>query len=382
MSSISSDLIDRTRSIAPSIAEAARRAELQRKPDDTIIELLKGAEIFRALVPSMWGGLELDLATQLEIVEIVSAADMSTGWITSFYMGHNAFVTRFSEQAQADVFAGGPDTRVPATTATLMAVEAVTGGFEISGQASWGSGIIHADWVIVGGNTGDGILCFLVPVSDTSHNDAWNMSGMSGTGSNDIVIERAFVPHYRALSMAALLQGKTPGGAIHNNPLYTMPLMPFIYSEVCGVFSGGLRGALRQYKATTLERLGGQFGKPARERPHTHIQLGSAIAASLVADDIARAIVSDATVGLVEGFDLEKRLTSKAKMGFLVDHCRRTMNEMMNRAGAASFRTDEPIQRFFRDINTVAIHAYWDWETGYEQIGRHQAQLPPNHPLI
>jgi hypothetical protein len=55
---------------------------------------------------------------------------------------------------------------------------------------------------------------------------------------------------------------------------------------------------------------------------------------------------------------------------------------MINRAGATSFRSDAALQRFFRDINTVAIHAFWDWEVSYEQFGRHRLGLEPNNPLI
>ncbi len=343
---------------------------------------MKEAGVFGVLVPKRWGGPELGLDAQQELVETVSAACMSTGWITCFYTGHNAFASRFSEQAQKDVFANGPVCLMPATTNSLMDVKKVAGGWEISGRATWGSGIMHADWVLVGGDSEDGRHVFLVPASDAGFDDVWFMSGMSGTGSNDIVIEKAFVPQHRGMLMDIFMEGNSEGGLIHNNPVYTMPLMPFIYSEISGVFNGGLKGALDAFDATIRKRVITHSGDAVRERPHNHIQLGAAATASIIADELARGIMRDATYGSLHGMNLEDRLRLKAKTGFFVDHCRHAVNAMINRAGATSFRSDAALQRFFRDINTVAIHAFWDWEVSYEQFGRHRLGLEPNNPLI
>lgn len=121
-------LVERVRALTPQIAAIARNTELARKPDDGIMALLAETGFFRALTPKRWGGLEIDLADQREAVELVSEACMSTGWVAAFYTGHNLFVSRFSEQAQADVYASGPDCRVPATIGSLMNVKPVAGG--------------------------------------------------------------------------------------------------------------------------------------------------------------------------------------------------------------------------------------------------------------
>lgn len=52
------------------------------------------------------------------------------------------------------------------------------------------------------------------------------MSGMAGTGSNDIVVDGAFVPEHRGLLMESFMAGPTEGSLIHENPFYSMPLMP------------------------------------------------------------------------------------------------------------------------------------------------------------
>jgi 3-hydroxy-9,10-secoandrosta-1,3,5(10)-triene-9,17-dione monooxygenase len=72
----------------------------------------------------------------------------------------------------------------------------------------------------------------------------------------------------------------------------------------------------------------------------------------------------------------------KLRGGFIANSCREAINSLMSHAGTLSFRTESPIQRFFRDINTLASHAFIDWEISREQYGRNFLGLPPNHPLV
>jgi 3-hydroxy-9,10-secoandrosta-1,3,5(10)-triene-9,17-dione monooxygenase len=54
----------------------------------------------------------------------------------------------------------------------------------------------------------------------------------------------------------------------------------------------------------------------------------------------------------------------------------------MSHAGTRSFSTDVPLQRFFRDMNTLTSHAFIDWDVCRELFGRHRLGLEPNHPLL
>ena len=54
----------------------------------------------------------------------------------------------------------------------------------------------------------------------------------------------------------------------------------------------------------------------------------------------------------------------------------------MARAGTHSFALDAPLQRYFRDMNTLSSHAFIDWEVCREQFGRRALGLEPNHPLV
>lgn len=377
------ELVARAKTLAPMIAEHALETEKQRKPLDHIIKAIDEAGLFTCLVPKRWGGPELGLDAQYEIIETISSACMSTGWITAFYIGHHVFASRFSEQAQSEIFANGPRCLLPATTNAMMNANEVPGGWVLSGRGTWGSGIMHADWVLVGADTSDGRRVFMIPAGEVTYEDVWHVAGMAGTGSNDIIVNEVFVPRHRSELMEPYMAGQTEGARIHANPMYRMELMPFIYSEITGVFTGGLAGAQAAYAETVKKRVITHSEQATRERPHNHIQIGGSAASVMAARELAQGILRKSEdIMREQDHSLAKRLELKALTGFTVDHCRRSLNDMVNRAGSTNFFQWAALQRYFRDLNMVAIHAFWDWEVSYEQLGRHLVGLEPNNPLV
>jgi 3-hydroxy-9,10-secoandrosta-1,3,5(10)-triene-9,17-dione monooxygenase len=238
--------------------------------------------------------------------------------------------------------------------------------------------------VMVGGVIPDeGPFMFLLPVADVEVDDVWHMSGMSGTGSNDMVITSAYVPEYRVVSTLGLFSGTTEGSAIHENPFYSIPLFPFLYCEAMPVFSGGLRGATNSFDATVQDRITTHGLAAMKESQHAHVLLGGAHAKADVAEVLVREQVRQTlAVHAGAGFEIEDRLRLKGRAGFIVSHCREAVTEMMQHAGTANFRDDVPLQRFFRDLNMLSTHAFWEWDASREQLGRHRVGLDLNSPLV
>ncbi len=374
------ELIERTEALLPGIAARARESEEQRRPhDDTIRELID-AEIFQSLVPACYGGHELNLDTHAEIVRRLASACMSTAWVAAFYIGHNWMLTKFPEQAQRDVFADRPFTLTPIQPSPGIVAKEVRDGYEITGRSSFSSGIMHADWVIIAGAGAPDSRAFVVPVGDCEVDDVWFMSGMAGTGSNDVVVENVFVPAHRTMLAADVFNTVD---SIHPNPLYHIPLLPFIYCEVMGVYTGGLAGALAVYEAHVLEKTMTWGGDAIAGKQATQVNLGIAHARANAAAFLYDRLVSDTmATAVASGFTLDRRLELKLLAGFIGDTCREGVNAMMARAGTKNFALDAPLQRFFRDMNTLASHAFIDWEVSAELYGRHRLGLEPNSPLV
>ena len=45
--------------------------------------------------------------------------------------------------------------------------------------------------------------------------DTWYVAGMIGTGSNDIVVDGAFIPEERTVSIVEMVEGRAPGSRLH-----------------------------------------------------------------------------------------------------------------------------------------------------------------------
>ncbi|GAB2833013.1 flavin-dependent monooxygenase [Actinocorallia aurea] len=377
------EAVARARDLAPGIAARARETEELRKPHDASIAELVDAELIPILAPKKWGGHELGLDTHRAVVETISAACMSTGWILDFYIGHCVFATKFSERAQAEFFDGKPYLLAPATTSPTTKAVREEGGWRVTGKIPWGSGIMHADWAFcVGFGDDNGLYAFAVPAAEVKVDDVWHMAGMAGTGSNTVVLEDVFVPDHRTLPQRDLTLGDTPGARIHDNPMYRMPLMPFLFAQAAPVFSGALRGAASAFEDVIRNRVTTYGLKTMKDSTTAHVKLGEAATNAMIAERLVADLIARVQSNIGGKFTLAERVGLKAQTAFIVDHCRRAVNDMSHHAGASNFSLDAPLQRFFRDINTIATHAFWDWEVARELQGRHTLDLKPNNPLV
>lgn len=377
------ELLDRARALAPAIkARAAEAATLRRPHDDSIRELID-AEIIQMLVPRRWGGSEAPLSTMLDVVEVIAAACPSTGWIAAFYIAHNTYILRFPEQTQEELLAPRGYVLLPAAQANDMKAVKVDGGWKVSGRAAWGSGIMHADWVQISGQAEDGRRSFLMPVSDVKVIDNWHYTGMAGTGSNDYQAIDVFVPDHRAVDAVAFHAGTTEGSKIHANPLYSIPFLISAYCTILPVLTGSLKGALAEFEQAVGRRVRNFSGVVVKDQPQSQITLGEMQIATTAACDLARAVYAAAEATMhSRPFTLDDRIEAKGRTAFVSRLCRETVNAMMAMAGASNYHLDQPLQRIWRDLNTVCSHAFWDWDVSREAVGRQMLGLPTNHPLV
>lgn len=378
-----SELVGSARELLPVLQSRARETELLRRPHDDNIKALIDTGIIQMLVPASRGGSESDLSTMYEVVDILAQGCISTAWIAAFYIGHNVYAAKLNPKAQDEVFGEKGYTLLPAATAPTMKVEDADGGWIISGRAPWGSGIMHADWVMVSGMTSDKTpRSFIMPVSDVTVDDCWHFTGMAGTGSNDIVVDNVFVPEYRSISGVDLRKGPTEGTALYDNPLYSIPLVPMAYATIVPIVTGGIKGALAAYEQIVDRRVRNFSGTVVKDQQHTHITVGEMQIGSRAVDTLGRAHIARTEELVQSGFTTDDRIALKGSAGYLARTSRLLMQDMMAQAGSSNYHQDQPIQRFWRDMSTVTSHAFWDWDIAREQVGRRHFGLPISHPIV
>ena len=72
--------LERVRALQPRIRELEGEITDKRRLPTDLVEDLRGTGVFRMAMPKSWGGPELPLLDQLEIIEALSYANGSVGW--------------------------------------------------------------------------------------------------------------------------------------------------------------------------------------------------------------------------------------------------------------------------------------------------------------
>lgn len=384
---LSDTLISRAREIAPMVGEAAYDTDKNRRISDAVIDACLDAELFQILVPKIYGGHELNYSTMAAVVYEFARHCTSTAWVISFYIGHSFLHALWPKEFQDEVFADGPCSFTPGTIAPNFKLVPVDGGFIANGLSQWNSGSSRCHWflnsglVMVDGKP-RGAKAFMVPVADVEVIDNWDMAGMRGTASGDARLTDVFVPHHRAVDVSDLLNGTAPGSRIHSNPLYSLPVLPFVLGETMPVLVGSYRGAADAFKKLTEERYTTFTSSKVQDKQTAQIRVGHGQAGASVAEvllrDYANMLDTTAPSDLKP---LAKRAEIRARVGMVSDYARNGINELMLGAGGGAFRNSSALQRFFRDINVLRVHGFLDTETATENLGRIHLGLDPNCPL-
>ena len=104
-----------------------------------------------------------------------------------------------------------------------------------------------------GGSAGPSF--FLLPITDVRLDDNRFTMGLAGTGSKNTVVNNVFVPAHRAVAIADLLVGGTPGAKLHNKALYRQSLLsvlPFcLVAPLLGIADSALADFLNMAKIRT-----------------------------------------------------------------------------------------------------------------------------------
>ena len=147
------DLVASLEQLAPLLEENAARAERERKPVDSVMSAIEATGAYLYFVPRRFGGYEFSVEGFIRIGMSLGEACLSTAWVTTFCMEHNWLLSLFDRQAQEDIFGSQPYIIAPGMLAPSGVATPEDGGFRLTGRWEWGTGIMYADWVLVGART-------------------------------------------------------------------------------------------------------------------------------------------------------------------------------------------------------------------------------------
>ena len=371
-------LMDDVRALLPAIRARAEVSERERSiPRESAQEFLD-IGLARVLTPKRYGGTEFGLQAWVDICVEIGKADAAHAWCASLMMHHPHYLAQFRDEAQADVWGGGPDVSIAATFTPTSRVEPVEGGYRVSCAIPYLSGINHSSRVMIGGmvpteaGPPDWTL-FLVPGHEFTIKDTWHTTGMRGTGSNTVVVENAFVPLEHTLRVEDMREGTTRGGKLNKVAMFNVPWIYYAGMTFIAPMLGAARGALEDYRAWTAQRAS-LFGAQVAHYTSVQVHLARAAANLDAAELLMRRCIEDAERPDAARADLRSRAyrdQSRASE-LIVD----AMDMVMKISGAAGFASSSSIQRAWRDVHFAASHVALNPEVSFAAWGREQFGLP------
>jgi 3-hydroxy-9,10-secoandrosta-1,3,5(10)-triene-9,17-dione monooxygenase len=279
----------------------------------------------------------------------------------------------FPEQAQQDFWADSPDTLSSSSfNPSGGTVTAAPGGYQVSGRWDYSSGCDAAAWVMVIGTGPAGPLLLMLPRRDYTIDDTWFVSGLRGTGSNDIVIENAFVPEYRTVAMKALGEACSPGRLVHDIPNNRIPLRSILSFTLSAAVLGRAQGALETFESNIKDQVSARSGRRLVESAGMQIRLAES-------DAEVRAARSLMQRDSLEIFDRARRFelpTQDDRARYRRDQCYITRlavqaaDRLFAASGGRGLLDSNALQRFHRDIHAAAHHYSLAWDGAAQQFGQ------------
>lgn len=379
MSAGTSDVVAHAATLVPVLAERAAQAERDRNLSPSTVDELRGSGLFELLVPAERGGGQDRFSTLTDAVRVLATGCTSTAWVAAFYAVHNWMIARFPTEAIDELYAGRPFVLAPAALSPDGRATVGDDGFVLNGRWRWGTGVMHAEWVMLTGIATQhrdmrDLKMFVVPRDAIEVVDTWHTDGMRATGSHDIVADGVEVPAHRVIESTLLMEGV----AADDHPpfgdaRYGLPLVPVFALVAAAAALGTAEGVVDAYRERTAERIMAySMGAAAKDLPAPRMHLASA---RVRVESVAA--LFDAAVSELDSVTDQPRTLSmadRARFRHLAAHVvgesRRVTSDLCAAAGASVHSLDSPLQRSQRDINTLCGHVMFDEDTAGDLRGR------------
>lgn len=353
---------------AEEIASLGPANEQLGRLEDRAAQLMRETGVIKMLQPAAYGGAEAHPRDFAEAVMRLASLDGSTGWVAGVVGVHPWELAMCDSRVQQEVWGSDDDTWMASPYAPMGLLTPVEGGYRFNGRWQFSSGTDHCDWVFLGAFLADeeGSMVqppqhhhVILPRSDYRIvDDSWDVVGLRGTGSKDVVVENAFIPEYRVVSFDKFLDRSQPREAGLENPTYHVPfttMFPLgITSAVIGIAEGAL-AAHMDYQRGRVQVTGTKI----KDDPYVLPAMSAAAeeiktARTMLLDNAGR-FYDKAVAG--EDVTLAERAASRRTQVSAAWRAVRAMDEVVARSGGNGLRMDNPIQRFWRDGHMGLAHA-------------------------
>jgi alkylation response protein AidB-like acyl-CoA dehydrogenase len=358
------DYLARVEEIAPELAAAAPEIDEQRELPETIVAALIERGLFRLLLPRSLDGAELLPAQYIPIIEAIAQIDASTAWCLNQNSGCSMTAALLAPEIAREIF-GGPR-GILAWGPGPGEARVAPGGYRVTASWSFASGSQHASWlgchvpIVEADGTprlrNDGtpvVRTMLFPKTSTKFTDIWHTIGLRGTASNQYEVQDLFVPEAHSVDV---LSRRDSAMTREAGLLYRFSSLSLYAGGFAGVALGIARSTLNHF----IELARDKIPRGARNTLRNNNVIQSEVAR-------AEARLSSARGWLLRSFEtitaavaerghitLDDRMVIRLASTFAIHTGVEVVDALYQAAGATAIFNENPFERRFRDIHSVA----------------------------
>ncbi|PKF33767.1 acyl-CoA dehydrogenase family protein [Acinetobacter proteolyticus] len=322
-----------------------------------IIEKLKQIGVYRALVPKRFGGNEWSPKQFCELIEQLSKADGSVGWVASFGMSP-AYLGSLPEATLEQLYKDSPDIVFAGGIFPPQPAEITDEGVVVSGRWKFSSGCMGADIVGVGispqkDNEAQGLPRMAVmPANKAQIDMTWDTVGLKGTGSHDLVVKEVLVA--KEWTFVRGEPSKLP------EPFFKYPSLSLATQVLTVVGIGVAAAAIEEFQKLAPGKSSITGGAEIASRPVTQYEFAQVEAEFKAArvwfydtmQIVWNEVLAGRTPSAEQISDMRLSCTHVARV------CARVTRKIQMLAGMTAIYTHNPFSRFVNDTNVVTQHAF------------------------
>lgn len=360
------DPLAAARELRPVIEAGAAEGERLAHVSDDVIRAICEAGLWGLKVPREFGGAEVDARTYIDVIEELSYADGSTGWVV-MAAGFSGGGVGLGPSAVERIYHGGEGIIGAAQVSSLGKAERIDGGYRVwDGHFHFGSGARYASWFAGAFAVEEGgapvlneqgmpviVMCF------TSRDKVrlrgnWDVVGLAATGSYDF----DFVDQEIADDWILGLPGRKPlGGPIH--------AIGVSIGHVAWALGVGKRALDEIHALATRKR---RFQRNTLiDQPRFQLEYGRHLAAMQAARTQVHKVFDDWHHAASHGsVGIETRAQARLTSCWATEVALAAAQFAMFSAGSSGVRNQDganTLQRVFRDMQTGATHRHIDQDT-------------------
>jgi len=356
------DWVARARSLGPTIAAAGDEIERLRELPRPLTLALAEAALFRLLQPRELGGGEVTPMEFAEVMGEIAGYDASTAWCVGQGNGCGAAAAYLDPAVAREIF--GPVDGILAWGPPSNAdVRKVPGGYHLTGTWNFASGSHNASWlgahIVERGADGaplhraDGgsvLRSLLFPKNAAQMTDIWHVMGLRGTGSDQYSVTDLFVRDDHTVLHDRTVPARQGG------LLYRFSFSNLYASGFAGLALGVARAFYDSFVALAADKTPRGAKSTLRHNNVVQSQVAQASARLRSARAFLLSSLGEIWEAVAETGEvtLDHNATIRLASTWAIKQAREVVDELYHAAGATAIFDDQPFERRFRDINTIA----------------------------